>query len=87
MEAEILRDSHPIFYGYSGKTIPVRYANGPVLQLAPEDKKLTLMQFVGTEKSVLSGLMTRPAEIKDKAAIVDTPNGQGRVLMFATNPW
>jgi hypothetical protein len=86
VEAEILKDSHPIFYGYSGKTIPVRYANGPVLQLAPEDKKLTLMQFAGSEKSVLSGLMTRPAEIKEKAAIVDAPNGQGRVLMFATNP-
>jgi len=86
VEAEILKDSHPIFYGYSGKTIPVRYANGPVLQLAPEDKKLTLMQFAGSEKSILSGLMTRPAEIKEKAAIVDAPNGQGRVLMFATNP-
>lgn len=87
VETEILKPTHPIFYGYTAKTVPVRYANGPILQVPETDKKpMVLMQFVGTEKSVLSGLMTRPAEIKDKAAIVDIPVGQGRVILFATNP-
>lgn len=87
VETEILKPAHPIFYGYTATTIPVRYANGPILQVPETDKKsMVLMQFVGTEKSVLSGLMTRPAEIKDKAAIVDVPVGQGRVILFATNP-
>jgi hypothetical protein len=44
------------------------------------------MQFVGTEKSVLSGLMKGVAETKNRPAIVDVPTGKGRVLMFATNP-
>jgi hypothetical protein len=87
VEAEILQQNHPVFYGYSEKTIPVRYANGPLLTVPEMDKKkAVLMQFPGTDKSVLSGLMNRPAEIKDKAAIVDVAQGQGRILMFATNP-
>src|SRR5206468_2942193 len=31
VEAEILRPEHPIFYGYEKKSVPVRYANGPLL--------------------------------------------------------
>ena len=31
IDAEILAPEHPIFYGYDKKTIPVRYANGPLL--------------------------------------------------------
>ena len=33
VEAEILQTSHPVFYGYDKKTIPVRYANGPLLNV------------------------------------------------------
>ncbi len=29
VQADILRPENPIFYGYSEKTVPVRYANGP----------------------------------------------------------
>ncbi len=86
VEADILRPSHPIFYGYSQKTVPVRYANGPLLRVPQEDRKWVLMQFPGTDKSVLSGLMKGVAEIKNRPAIVDVPVGQGRVLLFATNP-
>ena len=31
VDAEILRPEHPIFYGYDKRTIPVRYASGPLL--------------------------------------------------------
>jgi hypothetical protein len=31
VDAEILHPEHPIFYGYDKRTIPVRYANGPLL--------------------------------------------------------
>jgi hypothetical protein len=44
------------------------------------------MRFPGTEKSVLSGLMKGVAEIRNRPAVVDVPVGQGRVVMFATNP-
>jgi len=87
VEAEITQPSNPIFYGYSQKTVPVRYANGPLLRVPQDDrKKEVLMRFPGTEKSVLSGLMRGVAEIRDRPAIVDVPSGRGRVLMFSTNP-
>jgi zinc carboxypeptidase len=87
VEAEILQPGHPIFYGYTKKTLPVRYANGPLLQIPERDRaRLALMQFTGGEKSVLSGLMRGPAEIRNRPAIVDAPVGNGRVILFATNP-
>ena len=87
IEAEIIQPAHPIFYGYSQKTVPVRYANGPLFQVPERDRgSQVLMRFPGTDKSVLSGLMKGVAEIRNRAAIVDVPAGRGRALLFSTNP-
>ncbi|MCI0665262.1 MAG: hypothetical protein L0220_29720 [Acidobacteria bacterium] len=87
VEAEILQTSHPLFYGYKQKTIPVRYANGPLLTVPEIDREQqVLMRFPGAEKSVLSGLMRNPNETRNRPAIVDVPVGKGRVILFATNP-
>jgi hypothetical protein len=87
VEAEILQPSHPIFYGYDKKTIPVRYANGPLLNVPETDRsKQVLMRLPGGDKAVLSGLMRGANEITNRPAIVDVPVGSGRVLLFATNP-
>jgi hypothetical protein len=86
VEAEILRSSHPIFYGYSETTVPVRYANGPLLRVPQEGRGWVLMRYPGTDKSVLSGLFKGVAEIRGRPAVVDVPAGQGRVILFATNP-
>jgi hypothetical protein len=87
VEAEILQPSHPIFYGYSQKTLPVRYANGPLLSVPERDREQqVLMRFPGTDKSVLSGLMRGVAETRNRPAIVDAPTGRGRVILFAINP-
>ncbi len=87
VEAEILQPSHPIFYGYTQKTIPVRYANGPLLTVPERDREQqVLMRFPGAEKSVLSGLMRGVTETRNRPAIVDVPTGKGRVILFATNP-
>ena len=84
--AEIKQPASSIFYGYSGTTLPVRYANGPLLRVPEENQKWVLMQYTGTEQSTLSGLMKGAAETKGRPAIVNVPVGKGRVLMFATNP-
>ncbi len=87
VEAEITQPTNPIFYGYTQKTVPVRYANGPLLRVPQDDrKKQVLMQFPGTDKSVLSGLMKGVTETKGRPAIVEVPVLQGRVIIFATNP-
>ncbi|HSB08777.1 MAG TPA: M14 family zinc carboxypeptidase [Blastocatellia bacterium] len=87
VEAEILQAEHPVFYGYSQKTVPVRYANGPLLQVPERDRPgQVLMRFPGGDRSVLSGLMKGANEIRNRPAIVDVPVGRGRVLLFSTNP-
>ena len=87
VEAEITAPSNPIFYGYSNKTVPVRYANGPLLRMDAEmDKRDVLMRYPGGDKAVLSGLMNGADEIKGRAAVVVAPAGQGEVVLFTTNP-
>jgi hypothetical protein len=76
VQAEILRPEHPLFYGY-----------GPLLQVPEEDREdEVMMKFVGGEGAVLSGLMRGAGEIEDSPAIVNVEVGEGRVLLFATNP-
>lgn len=87
VEAEILQAAHPLFYGYSQKTVAVRFANGPLLRVPERDRESqVLMKFPGGDKSVLSGLMKGANEIRNSPAIVDVPVGRGRVLLFSTNP-
>ena len=87
VEAEILRPTHPIFYGYTDTIMPVRWAGGPLLRVTgPDARTVTLARFPGTDRSVLSGLMRGVAETRGRPAILDVPVGQGHVVMFATNP-
>ena len=87
VDADIVHPENPIFYGYSAKTVPVRYANGPLFRMSEAmDKRDVLMRFPGGDKSVESGLFNGADEIKGRAAVVVTPEGKGEVVMFATNP-
>ncbi len=86
IEAEIQAPDSPIFYGYTAKTIPVRYGNGPLLNVPDILKERVMMKYPGGEKSVLSGLLKGPDEIKDRPAIVDLPQGKGQIVLFAGNP-
>jgi hypothetical protein len=86
IEAEIQAPEHPIFYGYTNKTISVRYGNGPLLTVPEILKERVLMKYPGQDRSVLSGLMRGANEIRDRPAIVDLPQGKGQIVLFAGNP-
>ena len=87
LEAEILLPEHPIFYGYAERVVPVRWAGGPLLRVpAEETRKSVLMRYPGNDSSILSGLMRGVAETRGRPAILDEPVGQGRVVIFSTNP-
>ena len=97
MQADVLLPEHPVMFGYTQKTLPVRYAGGPLLRAGPASDDdvpepivpLTpkvIARFVGGDASVLSGVMRGADQIRNRPMIVDAPSGQGHVLMFANNP-
>jgi hypothetical protein len=97
VNAEILNPTHPTMFGYAQKTLPVRYAGGPLLQAGPPagfeqfagsspDRPQVIARFTGGEAGVLSGLMRGPDQIRNRPMIVDAMSGKGHVIMFANNP-
>jgi hypothetical protein len=62
----------------------VRYANGPLLDVPRRYRDdWVLMTFPG---SVRSGHLNGVSQTEDRPAIVDVPKGDGRIILFATNP-
>ena len=97
VQAEVLLPEHPVMFGYTQKTLPVRYAGGPFLRAGPisdDDAPAPIVpvapkviaRFVGGDTSVLSGVMRGADQIRNRPMIVDAPSGQGHVVMFANNP-
>lgn len=86
VDAKILKPANPLFYGYDDPTTTVRWASTALLSAPFRDQNNVLMNFVGGDKAVRSGLMVGADEVKDRPAIIDLPVGKGQVLMFATNP-
>jgi hypothetical protein len=98
VQTEIVQPTHPVFYGYEGKNLPVRWADGPLLQVPDRDspaaafigtgieRPVALMRFPGGDANVLSGLMRGADQVRNRPAIVDAPTGKGRVLLYAINP-
>jgi hypothetical protein len=89
VNAEVLRLEHPVFYGYTEKIMPLKYANGPLMSVGEPDRGNVLARYVGGENAVLSGLMRGADEIRERPFAVDVPggySGKGRVVMFANNP-
>ncbi|MEO6222154.1 MAG: hypothetical protein ABIP90_02815, partial [Vicinamibacterales bacterium] len=87
--ADISKTDHPVFYGYAGKSFPVKYVNGPFLRVGVSDQDNVLAKYTGGEGSVISGLMTGAENLANRALAVDifgARNGKGRVLLFANNP-
>ncbi len=89
VQAEIVRADHPVFYGYTGTALPVKYVGGFTLRAGIADQSRVLARYTGGDASVLSGAMVGADQLKQKVFAVDIPNasnGKGRVLLFANNP-
>jgi Zinc carboxypeptidase len=90
VNAEVLRLDHPVFYGYTDKTMPIKYIQGqPLITVGEPDRGTVLARYVGGDAAVLSGLMRGADEIRERPVAVDVPGGftgKGRVILFANNP-
>lgn len=97
VRTEVQVPSHPAFFGLARRDLPVRWADGPLLQV-PEsndtargdnsglERTRVLLTFQGGEGGVLSGLMREPDQIRNRPAIVEAEVGKGRLLLYAINP-
>ncbi|MEO8680486.1 MAG: M14 family zinc carboxypeptidase [Vicinamibacterales bacterium] len=97
VQSEILIPSHPVMYGYDQKTLPVRYAGGPLLQAGvPAEfaafagstpyRPQVIARFTGGDAGVLSGLMRGADQVRNRPMVVDAMSGKGHVLLYANNP-
>lgn len=89
VEGEILRLDHPVFYGYDGKIVPIKYVGGQPFRVGIADEDNVLARYVGGSAAVLSGLMDGADALKDRPFAVDVPralHGNGRVILFSNNP-
>jgi hypothetical protein len=89
VQGELVRPEHPVFYGYSEKTVPIKYQGGVTLRVGVADQANLLARYVGGDSSVLTGSMVGADQLRQKAFAVDIPgacSGKGRVILFANNP-
>ncbi len=89
VQAEVVRAEHPVFYGYTERTIPIKYTGGFTLRVGIADQANVLARYTGGDSSVLSGAMVGADQLRQKAFAVDIPNawnGRGRVILLASNP-
>ncbi len=89
VQGDLVRPEHPAFYGYTEKTVPVKYVGGVTLRVGVADQANLLARYVGGDSSVLTGSMVGADQLRQKAFAVDLPaahHGKGRVMLFANNP-
>ena len=87
VSATITKTDHPVFYGYAGTTVPIKYTGGPAIRVGSSDQGNVLGKYAGGE--ALSGLLIGGDILTDRPFAVDIPNahnGKGRVLLFTNNP-
>jgi hypothetical protein len=89
INAEIVKAEHPVFYGYKGPMIPLKYLGGPLMSVGQPDQEAVLARYPGGEANVLSGLMRGADEIAGRPFAIDIAGGftgKGRVVLFSNNP-
>jgi len=87
IKSEILQEKHPVTYGYDKELAILRRASGPLLNVADELKKHIIVSYAKKGPLCLSGLVKNEKNLSEKAAIIDMPVGQGRILFFTFNPF
>jgi hypothetical protein len=87
LKCEVVNETHPIAYGYDKEPAVLRRHSGPLLSVPDDMEKHVILRYAEEGDVCLSGIVKGEKDIKGKAAILDVPLGQGRVVMFTFNPF
>jgi hypothetical protein len=59
----------------------------PVNVIPPAQRPRVVLRYSNNNELLVSGLLDNGAELAQRAAIIDTPVGQGHVVLFSNNPF
>jgi hypothetical protein len=59
----------------------------PTNLIPPAARPRVVLRFANQNELLVSGLLDNGAELAQHAAVIDSPYGQGHVLLFANNPF
>ena len=78
-----LDQNHPLAYGMPAETAGF-FANSPTFQIWPADgkKQPRVISKFPEENIVLSGWMIGEKHLKNKAAVIEVPLGQGKIILL-----
>ena len=83
---EVVNRNHPAVYGYDDEPPIFRRQSGPLLSIPKDLEKYVVLKYRAKGKLCLSGMVAQENTLKGKAAILDVPVGEGRIMMFTFNP-
>ena len=83
---EVVNRNHPAVYGYDDEPPIYRRQSGPLLSVPKDLEKYVVLKYAEKGKLCLSGMVAQENMLKGKAAILDVPVGEGRIMMFTFNP-
>ena len=84
--ASVEAASNPLFFGYSERTLAVRWAASLLYSVEAGAKTDVLLRFTGTNEALLSGEFLGIQETAGRPAVFRGQIGQGQIVVFATNP-
>ncbi len=59
----------------------------PVNVIPPAERPRVVLRYANTNELLVSGLLDSGGELAQHAAVIDSPFGQGHVVMFSNNPF
>ena len=89
VQSEILIPTHPVMFGYDQKTLPVRYAGGPLLQAGPPPEVAAFVGRVAVQAAgdrALHRRRGRRAERRDARRRSDSQSADGRRRAVGQGP-
>src|SRR6202012_4740114 len=59
----------------------------PVTVIPPAERPRVVLRYANNNELLVSGLLDNGGELAQHAAVIDSPFGQGHVVLFSNNPF